>query len=63
MAVTAQEAQEFFQQVAGAGSAEEQQALIQEYAANNENADEMLAAVVQANPAAAQQIAATGLYK
>ena len=52
MPVTPAEAQEFFQQVAAAGSPEEQQALIQDYAANNDNPDEMLAAVVQANPAA-----------
>ena len=57
MPVTPAEAQEFFQQVTAAGSPEEQQALIQNYAANNDNPDEMLAAVVQANPAAAQQIA------
>ena len=57
MPVSPAEAQEFFQQVAAAGSPEEQQALIQDYAANNDNPDEMLAAVVQANPAAAQQIA------
>ena len=49
MPVTPAEAQEFFQQVAAAGSPEEQQALIQDYAANNDNPDEMLAAVVQAN--------------
>ena len=46
MPVTPAEAQEFFQQVAAAGSPEEQQALIQDYAANNDNPDEMLAAVV-----------------
>ena len=50
MPVSPAEAQEFFQQVAAAGSPEEQQALIQDYAANNDNPDEMLAAVVQANP-------------
>ena len=55
MPVTPAEAQEFFQEVAAAGSPEEQQALIQNYAANNDNPDEMLAAVVQANPAAAQR--------
>ena len=43
MPVTPAEAQEFFQQVAAAGSPEEQQALIQDYAANNDNPDEMLA--------------------
>ena len=57
MPVTQVEAQEFFQQVAAAESPEQQQALIQEYAANNDNPDEMLAAIVQSNPAAAQQIA------
>ena len=47
MPVTPAEAQEFFQEVAAAGSPEEQQALIQDYAANNDNPDEMLAAVVR----------------
>ena len=53
MAVTQQEAQEFFQQVAAAESPEQQQALIQDYAANNDNPDEMLAAckdVAKENP-------------
>ena len=53
MPVTQVEAQEFFQEVTAAASQEEQQALILDYAVNNDNPDEMLAAVVQANPAAA----------
>ena len=54
---TQAEAQAFFDQIAASASPEEQKALIAEYAGGDESASEMLAAVVQANPAAAQQIA------